>query len=144
MGGEMNYVTVWLCIGAFLVMLEMMALSGILLMLGIGFLATAFISWLVSPGVEVQMVILAASLILTYSIWAKFWKRVSATKTDDEISNDKGLIGKQFHLYTAIEGGAGEIKIQDALYSVYGEDMKAGAIVKILRKEGMGYRVEGA
>jgi inner membrane protein len=136
---------IWFGLGCALIIAEMLVLgllNGALLVAGLSFMLVAFLTHLYEIPVALQLVILAVSLCTTglcIKLLYKYFPQEKRTELNDRESQ---MIGKTFHLNSAIEQGLGDIKVGDALYTVNGPDAPAGTLVRITAKTSMIFTVE--
>ena len=136
---------IWFGLGCALIIAEMLVLgllNGALLVAGLSFMLVAFLTHLYEIPVALQLVILAVSLCTTGLCIKWLYKYLPQEKGDELNDRESQMIGKAFHLNSAIEQGLGDIKVGDALYTVNGPDAPAGTLVRITAKTSMIFTVE--
>ena len=72
------------------------------------------------------------------------WFRTHEAPSDQPLLNRRAdqLVGREFVLDAPIELGRGKLKIGDALWTVEGPDLPAGARVRVCKTDGLNLRVE--
>ncbi len=134
----------WLAFGTLLLILEVFGAGGYLLWIGV---AAAFVGVLtyLFPDLPwaVQFLLFGLLSVLTAVLW---WRRQrSAGKPSDQPGlNSRGseLLGREFVLHEAINGGRGKIKAGDSLWLVSGPELPAGSRVRVVGQDGVILRVE--
>lgn len=145
---QINNVTaaeIWFGLGCALIIAEMLilgVLNGALLVTGLSFMLVAFLTHLYKIPAALQLVTLAVSLCTTGLCIKWLYKFLPQEKGDELNDRESQMIGKTFHLNSAIKQGLGDIKIGDALYTVHGPDAPAGTLVRITAKTSMIFTVE--
>ncbi len=139
---SLSIVEVWMAIGITLIAIEMLVLSGALIFAGISFVAVSAITSVFDISLIVQLVLLSVFLITSFFLGKYVFKKIYPGKKPLANDRDSELLGRSYHLHTAIVDGVGEIKIGDARYTVYGVEAAAGTAVKVTAKKGMGFEVE--
>lgn len=138
-----NY-ELWFGLGCALIVAEIFilgAMNGALLVIGLSFMATALATYALDLSFGLQLTMLAVMLIIsgiTIKALGKYLPKKSVALLNDR---EAEMVGKVFPLHAAITQGEGDIKIGDALYTVYGEDAQAGTLVRLEAKHGMGFSV---
>ncbi|MEX6500906.1 NfeD family protein [Pseudomonas zhanjiangensis] len=136
----------WLAFGTLLLILEVFGAGGYLLWVGIAAAAVGVLTYLF-PALPwtLQFVLFGVLSVLTAVYW---WRRqrTAAKPSDQPGLNRRGseLLGRQFVLHEAINGGRGKIKAGDTLWLVSGPDLPAGSRVKVIGQDGVILRVEAA
>ncbi len=90
-----------------------------------------------------QVAVFGVCSIASVAVYWK-WFRSHETPSDQPLLNRKAdqLVGREFVLDAPIELGRGKLKIGDALWSVEGPDLPAGARVRICKTDGLNLQVE--
>lgn len=133
---------VWAALALALVAAEALAPGVFLLWMGLA-AATVFVLLLVfdlAPVWQaVAFVLLAFAWIGVYMAFFRKRERPS----DQPLLNRRSeqLVGQVFHLEQAIVDGRGRVKIGDALWPVEGEDLPAGARVRVVSAHNMALQV---
>mgnify|MGYP001953369081 CR=1 FL=1 len=134
----------WMAIGVAFLAVEVLLSTEVLLGIGLGALATALL-YKFFPSLSWQMQILwfgAFSVITTVIHWKKF--RATLQESDQPLLNKRTqqLIGTSVALLEPIKNGTGKVQIADALWTVQGPELDAGAQVKVVAVNAMVLVVE--
>lgn len=134
----------WMAIGVALLAIEVLLSTEVLLGIGLGALATALL-YKFFPSLSWQTQILwfgAFSVITTVIYWKKF--RATLQESDQPLLNKRTqqLIGMSVPLLEPIKNGTGKVQIADALWTVQGPELDAGAQVKVVAVNAMVLVVE--
>jgi len=134
----------WFILGIVLTILEILAPGVVFLWLGIA----AGVTGLVVLGIDgltwqVQILVFAGLSVVSI-VSGRLWLRYRPTVTDHPTLNRRGErhIGRVFTLDAPIVNGVGKIRVDDATWKVTGDDLPAGARVKVIAAEGTILRVE--
>ncbi len=136
----------WLAFGTLLLILEVFGAGGYLLWIGIAAAGVGVLTYLF-PALPwaLQFLLFGVLSVLSAVYW---WRRqrTAAKPSDQPGLNRRGseLLGRQFVLHEAINGGRGKIKAGDSLWLVSGPDLPAGSRVKVIGQDGVILRVEAA
>ena len=138
----------WLILGLALMVFELFNPGAYMLWLGLGALLTALIV-MVMPALSTvwQIIVfglLSLAVILAYREWRRRNPRIEAS--DQPLLNRRAaqLVGQVHLLVEPIVDGRGRLKIGDAFWSIFGEDMPAGHRVRIVATDGVSLNVERA
>ncbi len=136
----------WIILGVVLIGLELAAPGVFLLWLGLAAVLTGLadaaldLSW---QGSALLFALLAVGAVLL--------GRVLTRQRDEEAAapaalnrRAHALIGREFTLETAIEGGSGRVRVDDSSWRVVGPDAPAGTRVRVVRADGAILVVERA
>ncbi len=129
----------WLAFGTLLLILEVFGTGGYLLWMGIAAAGVGVLTFAL-PGMDwtIQFLLFAALSMLSALYW---WRqqRAAAKGSDQPHLNRRGseLIGREFVLHEAINGGRGKIKVGDSLWLVAGSDLPAGSKVRVVGQDGV-------
>lgn len=136
----------WLAFGTLLLILEVFGAGGYLLWIGIAAASVGVLTYLF-PALPwaLQFVLFGVLSVLTAVFW---WRRqrTAAKPSDQPGLNRRGseLLGREFVLHEAINGGRGKIKAGDSLWLVSGPDLPAGSRIKVIGQDGVILKVEAA
>lgn len=134
----------WLAFGTLMLILEVFGAGGYLLWIGIAAASVGVLTFLFPelPWAW-QFILFAVFSVLTAVYW---WRRqrTAAKPSDQPGLNRRGseLLGRQFTLHEAINGGRGKIKAGDSLWLVSGPELPAGSAVKVVGQDGVILHVE--
>jgi len=138
--------TGWMALGLVLLIAETFAPGAFLMWFGLAALVTGLISWLI-PALPWQFEIVCFALLSLGSILGyRWWQQTHPSKEPQVLRNRRGEepLGRVFELQDAIVNGMGKIKLGDALWTVHGPDLPAGARVRLTAFTDMSYQVEPA
>ncbi|MDX9862534.1 MAG: NfeD family protein, partial [Rhodospirillales bacterium] len=134
----------WFILGIVLTILEILAPGVVVLWLGIAAGVTG-LAVLGIDGLTWQVQILVfAGLSVVSVVSGRLWMRHRPSITEHPTLNRRGErhIGRVFTLDAPIVNGVGKIRVDDATWKVTGDDLPAGARVKVIAAEGTILRVE--
>ncbi len=136
----------WWALGVALVVLETVLPGAFLLWFGVAALVMGALVWLLPDlPLLVQVVLFAALSFASVHVYRTYVMR-REPPSDQPLLNRRGeqLVGRVFRLDQPIVDGYGKIRVGDALWTVTGPPLAAGARVRIVAVEGMDLRVEPA
>ncbi len=136
-------VIAWACLALILITAEVLAPGVFMLWLGIA-AALVFALVLLVPGIPLPWQALAFIVFSFVSIVVyRRWFRASAERSDQPLLNRRAeqFVGKVVVLESAIVNGFGRIKVGDALWTVTGPDLPAGATVRVTAADSMTLQV---
>jgi membrane protein implicated in regulation of membrane protease activity len=136
----------WLIAGLVLMGLELLLPGVFLIWIGLAALVTGAIVGLTGISWQIAALIFAALALPSVFIGQKLMQ-----KPADELdpaqglnARDRNLIGRVLRLERPIADGQGQVRIDDSLWRVAGEDLPSGTSVKVVRVEGTVLWVEKA
>lgn len=137
-------VYLWWSIGGLLLLAEMLVPGASLLWLGVAALAMGGLMIFV-PDLSplLQALTFGAFAAASVGLYLKFF-RGREPVTDRPLLNKRAaqLVGREFELTEEIEMGRAKLKIGDALWTIEGPDLPAGARVKIISTDGIVLKVQ--
>ena len=134
----------WFILGVVLTVLEMAAPGVVFLWLGIAAGATGLVVLGIDGlGWQIQILVFAGLSVVSV-VSGRLWMRHRPSTTDHPTLNRRGErhVGRVFTLDAPIVNGVGKIRVDDATWKVKGEDLPAGARVKVIAVDGTILRVE--
>ncbi len=135
----------WLGLGTLLLILEVFGTGGYLLWMGIAAAGVGLLGYLF-PELPwaAQYILFALFSLSTAIVWWRRQRRSQARSSDQPGLNQRGseLLGRTFTLHEAIVAGHGKIKAGDSLWLVAGNDLPAGATVRVVSQQGVILHVE--
>lgn len=136
----------WLILAVALIILEILMPGAYFLWMGIAAAAVGG-AMFIFPGMPflIQILCFAVISIITVLIY-KAHRKNNPVVTDEPALNRRGehYIGRSFTLTEPIVNGVGKIKVDDSTWKVSGENMQAGAEVRVVAVEGTILVVEGS
>jgi membrane protein implicated in regulation of membrane protease activity len=146
MGESMTNVYFWLGLGLMLMALETFVPGVFLIWFGIAALVMAAIVWLAPEMHLLFQVALFGGLAVAAIFVYKGWFKSREPAPDQPLLNQRAaqLVGRIVVLESAIENGYGKVRIGDALWTVTGAELPAGARVVVTGVQGMELAVRRA
>jgi membrane protein implicated in regulation of membrane protease activity len=136
----------WFVAAVVLVILESLLPGFFFLWLGIAAGVTGLVL-LAAPGLswQVQVLMFAALSVISIVAW-RAWQRRHPDVSDQPTLNRRAeqYVGRTFTLAEPIQGRRGKVRIDDTTWRVEGDDLPAGAAVKVIAAEGVVLKVERA
>jgi inner membrane protein len=126
---------VWLSLGLILCAAETLAPGAFLIWIGAAavILGTIVFFWPIE--ITAQLFLFAALVVVLLVIGRRVYGSLERRSPPQPFSRAEGLIGREFFLDRAIERGFGAIRVDDSVWRVTGEDMGAGAKVRVTAVE---------
>jgi inner membrane protein len=122
---------VWLVAGFILCAAETIAPGAFLIWIGAAALILGSIEFIWPLEFTAQLFLFAALAIVLVVIGRRVYGSLDRRSTPQPLSRAHGLIGKEFFLDKPIERGFGNIRVDDSVWRVTGDDMSAGAKVRV-------------
>ena len=136
----------WLILAVALIILEMLMPGAYFLWMGIAAAAVGG-AMFIFPGMPflIQILFFAVLSVITVLIY-KAHRKNNPVVTDEPALNRRGeqYIGRSFTLTESMVNGLGKIKVDDSTWKIKGENMQAGAEVRIVAVEGTTLVVEAS
>jgi membrane protein implicated in regulation of membrane protease activity len=134
----------WWVAGLALLVLEAFAPGAVFLWLGISALIVGLLLTLFSWALPTQLVVFAVLSLATFFAYRRF--RPKPVATDEPTLNRRGAsyVGRSFTLAEPIVNGIGRLRVDDSQWRISGDDVPAGARVRVTRAEGATLHVERA
>jgi hypothetical protein len=136
----------WLALGLFLAVFEMLLPGAAMLWIGAAAMVTGVMVWLFPEMDWKWQIIMFGLLGITAVVMSRriLGRRKNESRDKSLNHRSEQLIGHVTSLETAIENGQGRAKIGDSSWIVTGQDMPAGAKVRIVGSDGATLQVERA
>ena len=132
-------VIAWACLSLLLIAAEVVAPGVFMLWLGMA-AAVVFAVVLLVPGIPPPLQALGF-IVLSFAFIAVYRRyfRKADQQSDQPLLNRRAeqFVGKVYVLESAISNGTGRIKLGDALWTVTGPELPAGARVRVTAAESM-------
>lgn len=135
----------WACAALLLLAAETFAPGAFMMWLGFAAAGTFVAVWLLPLSPLWQAVLFVVLSFVSVAIYLHFF-RGKGQGSDQPLLNRRGaqFIGQVYPLHEAIRNGQGRIKLGDALWTVEGPDLPAGALVRVIAAESMTLKVDPA
>ncbi len=134
----------WWILAAALIAIEMLMPTTLLLWPGVAAAVTGVVA-LVFPDLEwqAQIFVFAVLAVIIISL-ARAYYRARPQSTEDSGLNRRAerYIDRQFTLQEPIVGGEGKLRVDDTTWRITGDDVAAGARVRVTAVDGDILRVE--
>ena len=136
----------WLIVAAILLSVEMMMGAYYFLWMGIAAAIVGGIMYFMPSLSWLAQVIVFTVLSLSSFILFKKYQKRNPVISDQPALNKRGqqYVGRVFTLNEPIVNGIGKVKVDDTTWKVSGEDMAAGAKVRVIAVDGTIFKVEAA
>jgi hypothetical protein len=133
----------WLLAAIVLMIAETLLPGSFLLWFGVGAAVTAGLLWLLGLSWQAQWICFALVSIGSIVAWRRF-REQHPEQTSHPTLNQRGqsYVGRRYTLGEAIVDGQGKLHVDDTAWKVSGEDMPAGAHVRVTGVEGTVLKVE--
>ncbi|WP_340115814.1 NfeD family protein [Pelagibius sp. 7325] len=137
----------WWVIAVFLIGIEIFAPGAVFLWMGIAAAAVGFVL-LAFPETtwQFQLLIFAVLSVVSIYVWRYLLRDRFAKPESGRVLNRRGAsyVGRTFTLKEPIVDGSGLLHVDDSRWKVEGEDLPAGAKVKVTGIDGTVLKVERA
>lgn len=140
---QVDYWHWWILAGIFLI-IEVSAPSFFFLWLTIAAAITGFVLLaLPELGWQYQLLIFSGVVVISITLLRRYQRAKPAT-TDQPTLNRRGeqYIGRIFTLAEPIIDNIGVVRVDDSTWRIHGEDLPAGARVKVVGADGVILQVE--
>jgi len=136
----------WLIVAVILLSVEMMIGAYYFLWMGIAAAIVGGIMYFMPSLPWLAQVIVFTVLSLSSFILFKKYQKRNPVISDQPALNKRGqqYVGRVFTLNEPIVNGIGKVKVDDTTWKVSGEDMAAGAKVRVIAVDGTIFKVEAA
>lgn len=129
----------WLSLGVVLLILELIiSSSGFLLWLSLASFVVSIASWLVPTLLwSTQLILFSLAALLSLIAWRKYKDKTAPESGPKLNRRAEQYINRLFTLVAPIVNGRGTIEVDDTRWLVAGEDLPAGAIVRVTHVDGV-------
>jgi membrane protein implicated in regulation of membrane protease activity len=135
----------WLIFGVLLMALELLAPGIFLFWLGLAAFLVGMLSFIVTPGWQLQMLLFAVFAAAAVPIWRRVAQQKPGANPNPFLNKrTDAMIGRVCTLDRPIVDGAGIVRIDDTVWRVSGPDVPAGTKVKIVQADGASLTVDVA
>ncbi len=136
---------VWLVVGFALCAAETLVPGAFLIWIGAAALAVGVVEFFLPLALTPQLLLFAALVVALVFVGKRVYGSLDAGTPQLPLSRAHALIGNVFFLDVAIVRGYGRIRVGDSVWRVAGENLPAGAKVRVVAVEdGAEVRVEKA
>ena len=136
---------VWLVAGLALCAAETFVPGAFLIWIGLAAVAVGVVEFFVAVALTPALLLFAALVVAFVFVGRRVYGSLDFGAPQLPLSRAHAMIGKEFYLDEAIERGHGRIRVGDSVWRVAGEDLPAGAKVRVVAVEdGAEVRVEKA
>ena len=136
---------VWLVAGLALCAAETFVPGAFLIWIGLAAVAVGVVEFFVAVALTPALLLFAALVVAFVFVGRRVYGSLDSGAPPLPLSRAHAMIGKEFYLDEAIERGHGRIRVGDSVWRVAGEDLPAGAKVRVVAVEdGAEVRVEKA
>lgn len=129
-GVHFGYI-VWLSLGFVLCAAETLAPGAFLVWIGAAALIVGALHFVWPMALTAQLFLFAALTVALLAIGRRVYGSLDRRSPPQPFSRAEGLIGREFFLDQPILRGYGAIRVGDSVWRVAGEDMGAGARVRV-------------
>jgi inner membrane protein len=142
---KLEIYVIWIVLGLALCAAETLVPGAFLIWIGAAALAIGIVEFFVHLALAPQLLLFAAFVAAFVLVGRRVYGSLDAGAPPLPLSRAHALIGKEFYLDEAIARGFGCIRVGDSIWRVAGEDLPAGAKVRVVAVEdGSMVRVEKA
>lgn len=135
----------WLIFGVLLMALELLAPGIFLFWLGLAAFLVGMLSFIVTPGWQLQMLLFAIFAAAAVPIWRRVAQQKPGANPNPFLNRrNDALVGRVFTLDRPIVDGAGIVRVDDTIWRVSGPDVAAGTKVKVVKADGASLTVDVA
>jgi hypothetical protein len=136
---------VWIVAGLALCAAETLVPGAFLIWIGAAAVAVGIVEYFLPLGLTEQLLLFAALIVALVMIGRRIYGSLDAGTPQLPLSRAHAMIGQVFYLDEPIAHGFGSIRVGDSVWRVAGEDLPAGAKVRVVAVEdGSSVRVEKA
>ncbi len=136
---------VWLVVGLALCAAETLVPGAFLIWIGAAAMVVGIVEFVFPLALTPQLLLFAALVVVFVFVGRRVYGSLNAGTPQLPLSRAHALIGKEFFLDEAIVHGFGRMRVGDSVWRVAGEDLPAGAKVRVVAVEdGAEVRVEKA
>lgn len=121
----------WLVAGLALCAAETIMPGAFLIWIGAAALIVGAVEFFWPLEFTAQLLLFAALVVALVVVGRRVYGSIDRGSPPQPLSRAEALVGKEFFLDRAIERGFGNIRVDDSVWRVTGEDMSAGAKVRV-------------
>lgn len=121
----------WLAAGFVLCAAETIAPGAFLIWIGAAALAVGIVDFVWPLELTAQLFLFAACAVVLVIVGRRVYGSLDRRSAPEPLSRAHGLVGKEFYLDRPIERGFGNIRVDDSVWRVTGEDLGMGERVRV-------------
>ena len=121
----------WLIVGFLLCAAETLAPGAFLIWIGAAMLIVGVVEFFWPLELTAQLFLFAALVVALVVIGRRVYGSLDRRSPAQPLGRAESLVGKEFFLDQPIVRGFGNIRVDDSVWRVTGEDMGAGAKVRV-------------
>ena len=121
----------WLVAGLVLCAAETIMPGAFLIWIGAAALILGAVEFFAPLEFAAQLLLFAALVVALVVVGRRVYGSIDRGSPPQPLGRAEALVGKEFFLDKAIERGFGNIRVDDSVWRVTGEDMSAGAKVRV-------------
>lgn len=137
----------WLSLGLALLIVEMLSGTLFFVFISAGAFLVAVLTWGLALGGVAQGILFSVSAVAAVAAWKrirpnpddKVERRAGAAGLNNRLA---GFVGRDVVLEEPLLNGKGRVRLDDSYWNVIGDDLPAGARVRVVAVEGMILRVQ--
>jgi membrane protein implicated in regulation of membrane protease activity len=142
---KLEVYVVWVVAGLALCAAETLVPGAFLIWIGAAAVVVGAVEFFFPLALTPQLLLFAALVVAFVFVGRRVYGSLDAGTPPVPLSRAHALIGKEFFLDEGIARGFGRIRVGDSVWRVAGEDLPAGAKVRVVAVEdGSSVRVEKA
>ena len=121
----------WLAAGFILCAAETLMPGAFLIWIGAAALIVGVAEFVWPLELTAQLLLFALLVVLLVIVGRRVYGSLDKRSPSPPLGRAEGLVGREFFLDRPIERGFGNIRVDDSVWRVTGEDMNAGAKVRV-------------
>jgi membrane protein implicated in regulation of membrane protease activity len=121
----------WLVVGFLLCAAETLAPGAFLIWIGAAMLIVGVVEFFWPLEITAQLFLFAALVVVLVIVGRRVYGSLDQRSPSQPLGRAESLVGKEFFLDQPIVRGFGNIRVGDSIWRVAGEDMGAGAKVRV-------------
>ena len=132
---KLEVYVVWVVAGLALCAAETLVPGAFLIWIGAAAVVVGAVEFFFPLALTPQLLLFAALVVAFVFVGRRVYGSLDAGTPPVPLSRAHALIGKEFYLDEAIERGFGRIRVGDSVWRVAGDDLPAGAKVRVVAVE---------
>ncbi|HEY1941963.1 MAG TPA: NfeD family protein [Roseiarcus sp.] len=126
---------IWLVVGLVLCAAETLAPGAFLIFIGAAAVVVGLVEFVFPLALTPQLMLFAALVVASVLIGRDLYGSLDTGAPPLPVSRAHAMIGQTFVLDEPIEHGFGSMRVGDSVWRVAGDDLPAGAKVRVVRVE---------